>query len=385
MSRLKVLFLTPTVPWPDDSGGRLRTSQLIERAGRDAEITLFSVSTPGTTTQPPAALEAACERIEVFERSRPGLLARLALSRLERSFHSSALVNAVQSELSKGTYDLVHVDELSIARALGPACSAPVLIHHHKLDARLQRDLSERRLGVSDGEVAKVQALEKKVARTYSAHATCSGDEARSLEERYGVRCSVIPNGVDAEHYTPTDSLRDEDTMLFLGTLSYEANIHGLEWFVGEVLPLLLESRPSLRLQVVGTDPSPKVQSLACDHVEVIGPVPDPLPSLQRASCSIAPLFIGGGTRIKILESLAAGCPVVSTGVGAEGLELAAGAISLASDPDAFAAAVLRLLESTDVEAMRATSDQVRALYSWEASASALLEAWESCVAKTRE
>ena len=385
MSRPKILFITPTVPWPADSGGRLRTSQLIERAGREAEITLFSVSTPGASAQPPATLEAACERIEVFERSRPGLLARLALSRLERSFHSRALVNAVQLELSKGSYDLVHVDELSIARALGPACSAPVLIHHHKLDARLLRDLSERDLGVSDGEVAKVRALEKKVARAYGAHATCSREEADYLIERYNVRCSVVPNGVDADHYRPASSPRDAELLLFLGTLSYEANVHGLEWFVARVMPRLLEAKPTLRLQIAGTDPSPRVLALASEHVEVLGPVKDPLPSLQRASCSIVPLFIGGGTRIKILESLAAGCPVVSTGVGAEGLELASGAISIASDPDTFAQAVLSLPERADSETTRATSDHVRAHYSWGASASALFEAWESCAAKTLE
>lgn len=385
MSRLRVLFLTPTVPWPADSGGRLRTSQLLQRAGREVEITLFSVAPPGQSIPPPPELESACANVHVFERARPGLLARLALSRLERSFHSRELFVATQAALSSGDFDLVHVDELSVARALGPACTAPALIHHHKLDARLLLDLSERRLGVTDGEVAKVRALEKKVARAYSSHATCSKEEASYLEERYEVRCAVVPNGVDADHYKPPSSPRDPETVLFFGTLSYEANVHGLEWFVHEVMPLLQRVRPSLRLQIVGSDPSPRVLALSSEHVEVIGPVPDPLPALQRASCSIAPLFIGGGTRIKILESLAAGCPVVSTAVGAEGLELPPGAISIATEPNAFSAAVLSLLDGADTEAASTSSEHVRARYSWDASASALLEAWESCAVKTSE
>ncbi len=383
MSRLKVLFLTPAVPWPADSGGRLRTSQLIQRAGREAEVTLYSVSPPGGSPPPPAELQSACERVRVFKRTRPGLLARLALSKLERSFHSRELFEATQTALTTSAFDLVHVDELSVARALGPARATPAIIHHHKLDARLQRDLSERHLGVTDGEVAKVRALEKKVARAHSSHAACSREEARYLEERYEVRCAVVPNGVDADHYRPPSSPRDPETVLFLGTLSYEANVHGLEWFVARVMPLLLLERPTLRLQIAGIEPSPSVLALSSDHVEVLGPVPDPLPILQRASCSIAPLFVGGGTRIKILESLAAGCPVVSTAVGAEGLELPAGAISLASDPEAFCAAILRSIDGADAETARATSEHVRAAYSWDASASALLEAWESCAAKT--
>ena len=244
MSRLKVLFLTPTVPWPADSGGRLRTSHLIRCAGREAEITLYSVSPPDGCAPPPAEIESACEEVRVFERTRPGLLARLALSRLERSFHSRELVEATQAALSSGAFDLVHVDELSVARALGPNCPTPALIHHHKLDARLLGELSERRLGVTGGEVAKVRALEKKVARAHNRHATCSEEEARYLEERYGLRCAVVPNGVDADRFVPPSSARDPLSVLFLGTLSYEPNIHGLEWFVAEVMPLLLRAQP---------------------------------------------------------------------------------------------------------------------------------------------
>ena len=383
MSRPRVLFLTPTMPWPEDSGGRLRTSQLLRRAGRDAELTLFSVETPGQSAQPPAHLESACREIRVFPRARPGLLARLALPQLERSFYSRALSDATQVALASRAFDVVHVDELSGARALGFSSQVPALIHHHKLDAHLHAKLSEHRRGVSDGEVAKVRALEKKVARAHSAHATCSEVEARLLRDRYGVRCAVIPNGVDADRFQPAEAPREAETLLFVGTLDYEPNIHGLEWFVAEVMPRLLRERPELRLQIAGSAPSDRALRLAGEGVEVLGPVSDPLPLLQRSSCSIAPLFIGGGTRIKILESLAACCPVVSTPVGAEGLELPPGALPMASTPEAFSAAILSQLAAPDAERSRSTSDYVRSSYSWDVSAAALLEAWESCAAST--
>jgi len=385
MSQLKVLFLTPSPPWPADSGGRIRTSQLIERAGRAAKITLFSVVPKLHSELPPDSLAAACEEIRVFERERAWLSGRRKLTDLERAFYSRGLHTEVETELTSGSYDLVHIDEISIARAVENTRGTPVLLHHHKLDARLATDLAARERGLTDDEAAKISALEQRHAGIHSRHAACSNEEARYLEEQYGVRCAVVPNGVDATRYAPTDSPPVPDTIIFLGTLSYEPNVHGLEWFVAEVLPLLVRDRPAVRLKIVGLDPAPPVLALAGDHVEIVGPVPDPVEHLHAATCSIAPLFIGGGTRIKILESLAAGCPVVSTEVGAEGLELAPDAVSIADDAEAFSAAVLRILDEPDTARLRAreTSAEVRARYSWGASASALLEAWEACCVRT--
>lgn len=385
MSQRRILFLTPTVPWPADSGGRIRTQALITHAAREAQITLFCVAPPGGEGPPPATLTDACERIEVFPRTRPGLLSHFALSQLERFFHSAPMHTAVQRELSNGSHDLIHIDELSIARSVGSTSTTPVLLHHHKLDARLAHDLATRRLGVSFSEVAKITALERRCSRLHTHHAACSSSEVRYLEGRYSIRCALVPNGVDTQRFTPSDTLPKTDTILFLGTLSYEPNVHGLEWFVRKVMPLLAEDRPDLRLKIVGQDPAARVHALASDRVEVIGPVADPVPHLHAATCSIAPLFIGGGTRIKILESLAAGCPVVSTSVGAEALDLAPDSLSLADGSGAFRAAILSILDDPAAAHAKArtSSAAVRARYSWEASAAALLDAWESCCAKT--
>lgn len=385
MSGPRVLFVTPTTPWPANSGGRIRSSQLIERAGREARITLFSVSPPDEITPAPQPLADACERIEVFKKTRPGLLARFALSKLERSFHSHHLHSAVQAALSENSYDLIHIDELSVARAIGFSATAPVLVHHHKLDARFATELARHGEGVSDGEVARIRALERRVCRAHSSHATCSPLEARSLTEEYGVRCAVVPNGFDPDLYKPAKRRPAPDTVLFLGTLSYQPNIHGLEWFVTEVLPLLHASRPNLKLKIAGLDPGPRVLALRSERVEVIGPVKDPAEHLHSAACSIAPLFIGGGTRIKILESLAAACPVVSTSAGAEGLTLPPDSAIIADGADAFSRALLSILDdpkSAETAALCASA-VMHERHSWGASASALLEAWEDCASKT--
>ena len=385
MSGPRVLFVTPTTPWPANSGGRIRTSQLIERAGSDARITLFSVSPPGVNMPAPERLSDACERIEVFEKTRPGLLARLALSQLERSFHSHHLHSAVQAALTEGSYDLVHIDELSVARTLGFSSTTPALIHHHKLDSRLATELAQHAQGVSDGEVARIRALERRVCRAHRSHAVCSSNEARYLTEKYSARCAVVPNGFDAEVFKPGGESPAQDCILFLGTLSYQPNVQGLEWFVRRVLPLVHAKRPGIKLKIAGLDPTPRVRALGNDRIEVLGEVSDPAEHFHRATCSIAPLLIGGGTRIKILESLAAACPVVSTSVGAEGLNLPEGSAMIADGEASFSAALLSLFDDVKKASDTAllTSRALQERYSWGASASALLEAWEDCASKT--
>jgi glycosyltransferase involved in cell wall biosynthesis len=137
--------------------------------------------------------------------------------------------------------------------------------------------------------------------------------------------------------------------VLFSGLMSYYPNQQGIRWFITDVFPLVLRCVPRARLVVAGAAPPRWLQLLARDHVEVTGYVPDIRPYIERASVVIAPLMIGGGTRVKILEAQAMARPVVSTSLGAEGLNLEAGTSALiADDSAAFAAQVVRLL--TDEE-----------------------------------
>jgi glycosyltransferase involved in cell wall biosynthesis len=136
--------------------------------------------------------------------------------------------------------------------------------------------------------------------------------------------------------------------LLFFGTLSYGPNADGLVWFCEQVLPRVRQSKPDVRLEVVGLDPPPRVTALGrLPGVQVTGFVPDIRPKLWSATMCVVPLLAGGGTRLKILEALAAGCPVISTTVGAEGLELMDGKhLLIADDPEEFARDVVALLES---------------------------------------
>jgi glycosyltransferase involved in cell wall biosynthesis len=150
---------------------------------------------------------------------------------------------------------------------------------------------------------------------------------------------------VDSAYFRPAGVEPEPDTLVFTGVMKYLPNSDGIRWFLAEVLPLVRESVPGVRLLVVGADPPPDLRRMASGGVTLTGRVGDVRPYVDRAAVSIVPLRMGGGTRLKIVEAFAMKKPVVSTTVGAEGIDVADGeSILLADEPRAFADAVVRLL-----------------------------------------
>jgi glycosyltransferase involved in cell wall biosynthesis len=191
---------------------------------------------------------------------------------------------------------------------------------------------------------------------------------------------------VDTEHLQPDSSPVDPEALLFVGSLNYRPNADGVAWFVEEVLPRVRRARPGAVLTIVGRGTPALLRRLAAPGVIVAGAVDDVLPYLRRASVVVAPLRVGGGTRLKVLEGLSMAKPVVSTTLGAEGLDVADGEhLLLADEPAEMAGSILRLL--ADPALGRRLGDAGRALaverYGW-AGAAARLEAFHAEVASAR-
>jgi glycosyltransferase involved in cell wall biosynthesis len=198
----------------------------------------------------------------------------------------------------------------------------------------------------------------------------------------------VVLNGVDPEHFRPTSTPRVPGRLLFLGSLDYAPNVEALERLLNGILPRLHATCRDVHLQVVGARPTPAVRSIveAANQgesvpVELLGEVEDVRPYLAQASLSVVPLGAGGGSRLKIVEALAAGCPVVSTSVGAEGLDLVDGEHICLADGDAtFAAALTRLLADSALAQKQANAgrEQVLNNNTWSALGKLLEGAWRS-------
>lgn len=345
---MKVLFVCPFVPWPLENGGKIRTYHLLRQASAQAEIHLRVIEEPEPAPGAREALAPLCRSLAFFERSRPGRLERWKLPKLERWFHSRALLAAVREDLERGGFRLVHLDELLLARIVPPERALPVVQHHHKLDTVLYDALGRNVTLEQRFDLWKLRRLEAESARRYRHHLLCSQDDAQTLRARYGaLDCAVVPSGFDPAAFRPTPGAppREPARLLFLGSMNYGPNVEAVLRFARESLPRVWASRPEVVLEVVGGDPPPEIRALAGPRLIVTGRVESVQPYLERASLLVVPLRIGGGTRLKIVEALALGTPVLSTTIGAQGLGLVHGKhLCLADGDEAFARATLALL-----------------------------------------
>jgi glycosyltransferase involved in cell wall biosynthesis len=202
-------------------------------------------------------------------------------------------------------------------------------------------------------------------------------DQRRLLEEVPGARTLVIPNAADVEYYQPRamDPLPDVRTVVFFGLLSYFPNVDGVTHFVQEIWPRIAEANPKARLKIIGGQAPRSLLALARPGVELTGFVSDLRPHLAEAAAVVVPLRLGGGTRLKIVEAMAMGKAIVSTTLGAEGIEAVQGCDLLIEDqPAAFADAVNRLLAEPGLAARIGQSARRLAVqqYAWSGAARAL-------------
>jgi glycosyltransferase involved in cell wall biosynthesis len=180
---------------------------------------------------------------------------------------------------------------------------------------------------------------------------------------------TVVPTGVDLEQYAPDYGGEPKPLVLFVGAMDWEPNIDAVEYFCKEIWPLVTAEIPMARFRIVGRNPDQRVNSLAVNSIEVTGRVPSVINHLREAAVVVVPLRVGGGTRLKIYEAMAAGKAVVSTSVGAEGLDVHDGRdILLADAPGRFAEAIVTLLQDRNLrQDYERAAAELAAHYSWQA------------------
>ena len=199
---------------------------------------------------------------------------------------------------------------------------------------------------------------------------------------------TVVATGVDVGMYrTPANATKRASSVMFLGSMDWPANIDGVEYFCAQIWPRVSAAVPNATFRVVGRRPPERIQRLASASVEIVGGVDSVLPELHAASVFVVPLRIGGGTRLKIYEAMAAALPMVSTSVGAEGLDVTSGRdILLADDPVEFADAVIRLLtDEGRRDAMGREALATASRFDWSVIAEDFLEVLERARSGDRE
>ncbi len=309
-------------------------------------------------------------------RSVLGALATRSLS--AGRFFSAELVAAVRAAAAEGPVDLLQVEYMQMAPLARDVPAARRVLDLHNVESALMRSYGRTVRGPSAlmayADAALLAAMERKALRSFDTIVVVSERERDRLTAALP-GLLVCPNGRDPHPSCPLQPAATP-TVAFVAALGWAPNVDAAVWFAREVWPAVVKRLPAARLLLVGRSPAPSVQALASSSVEVSGTVSDVLPFLAQARLAVAPLRSGGGTRLKILEALDAGRPVVATSVAVDGLEdLIGRGVVVADDAQTMAEVVSSLLD--DPEAVAALGqvghDAVRASHSWDAALEPLL------------
>ena len=271
-------------------------------------------------------------------------------------FASSAVESAVQSAFDQRRFDVAVCDFLDAAVNFPASLAIPSVLFEHNVESEIWRrhaatDSNPLKRRIYQLEFQKMARFERESVQRFH-HVIAVSEHDQSLMEMWveGSRITVVPTGVDLAQFRPDSNAKPGSNLLFVGAMDWEPNVDAMEYFSAEIWPLVLAQMPEAKLRIVGRDPVERVRRLASQSVEITGRVPDVCEHLREAAVVVVPLRIGGGTRLKIYEAMAAGRAVVSTAVGAEGLDVNHGRdIVLANTPRSFADAVLTLLRDENL------------------------------------
>jgi glycosyltransferase involved in cell wall biosynthesis len=380
---MRILFVSPRLCFPLFNGARLREYYLARALSEHAEVTYVSFVFPGfpVPTQADVPFFRETHILPLTGRNNPLLLARGLLGRWPLTvvnYTRAAMKRTLAEILARQKFDLVHLDGTYLAAYvpfLQAAGAGPVVFDWHNIESELlwrysagMRFLPKKIYAAITAR--RMAATEAWLLRASLGHTVCSArEQAQLLALEPAARVEVIDNGVDTGSFSGTGPQPVRDRIVFVGALNYHPNIEAAVWFVGRVWPRVSASFPHWRLTLVGCHPGPAVRELAkTPGVEVTGTVPDVRPFYREAVAAIVPLLTGGGTRLKILEAMAAGVPVVSSSLGAEGLAVSpAKDILIADGEDAWLPAIGSLAaDGARWDALSAAGSQlVRSRYDW--------------------
>jgi polysaccharide biosynthesis protein PslH len=385
---MKILVIYPYVPYPLDRGAHHRAFHLLKGLCEEHEVDLIALAENGLGKEHAAIFEGFCESVEIVSFQHPEWQ-RLVPQRLRNPLPSTIehwnipeLERAIKRALARTDYDVVHVLDIVMARMfIDRFKEIPLVVDRTRVDLlyqlmeqrRMKFSLKSQLLNVEN--MAKMWRYERAVARRADLQIVCGPDDAEFVRKHVSSRAAVeiIPNGVDLAFFKPDPKLpgkEERPTVLFCGAMDYNPNVDGLRWYFAEMHEAISAAVPNLQMWVVGKDPTDEVKEFGkIANVTVTGGVPDVRPYYQRAWMQVVPIRIGGGTRLKIVESLAMRTPVISTTMGAQGLDLKHGCDALLADtPQDFIRETIRGLRDAELRKSLLTQGQKTAIarLSWD-------------------
>ncbi len=361
---MKILFIQKRILFPVDTGWKIRTLNVLKHLAGWHDVTYLCNLQSGEEEFVPAMRELRVQLETIPWRETPrggvGFYRDLLLNIFSpypftvNKDYNRRLRRRAAELLSEQTFDLVVCDFVQMARNVVGLQGPPKLLFQHNVEAEIYR---RHAANGPTGPRRGYMTLQSRKMRHFEAHAGGQFDGVVAVSERdreiftseYGWRhVHTIDTAVDTDYFQPNGCPKQSDRLVFVGSMDWLPNIDAARHFVRDIWPHIRASRGQAKFQLVGRNPDAAVQRLNdVEGVDVVGTVPDVRPYLAEASVVVVPLLVGGGTRIKIFEAMAMGNAVVSTSLGAEGLDVQPGKhIELADSPKEFADKVVSLLEN---------------------------------------
>ena len=359
---MRVLLLTQVLPYPPDSGPKIKTWNVLKYLAQQYDVTLVSF-VRGDQTAEVNQLKNYCRVVYVVPISRgtwgdcwymiksllthqPFLIVR----------DDRAAMHEVIKQLTTATqFDIIHVDQLNMAQYAERVTGACKVLDAHNALWLLYKRLWETmppgpKKWLLGRDWRLLKQYEGEICRRFEGLLTVSEEDKVALQEAAGLslEATVIPIAVDTDEIVKIRRCAEADHILHIGTMFWPPNIDGVLWFLHEIFPLIQVKRPKITFDVVGAKPPPEIMAYNSkgSGVNVAGYVDDPTPYYKAAGVMVVPLRAGGGMRVKILNALAQGLPIVSTTLGCEGIAVEPGRHLLIADtPESFAQATILLLE----------------------------------------
>jgi sugar transferase (PEP-CTERM/EpsH1 system associated) len=400
---MRILQITPQLPYPPDSGGRVGIYNILKHLARRHTMTLVSFVTEETEGYV-SELSGFCDRI-ITVRRRAGKDRMRLLTNLFSTapytiakFHSGEMRRRLRETMVSLRVDLAHIDHLHMAQYVDalPA-DMPVVLREHNVESRIMSRFAEQTANPFIRGYARIQSqrlfrYESVMLSRFDRCVAVTDTDREALSRMApSARIEVTPAGVDTELFHPdaVDVRREPMRLVTTGDYGWRPTADGLTCFVRDIYPLIRQAIPEVTLSVVGRNPPDWIRRIASEQgIDVRGRVEDVRVEILRGSVFVTPTRIGSGIRLKILEAMALHRPVVSTTVGCEGIEAVNGDhLLVADDPASFADAVIRLLKDRALERrlVERAATLIQSRYAWNALADQLSAIYEEALHERRK
>lgn len=390
---MKILMLTPYLPYPLMSGGQIRTYNLLKKLSKKHQITLFALIKNEEEKQYISELEKYCQKVRVFKRSSKAFTLNNILKTAFSSYpflvirnQADDSIEAIKQEISENNYDLIHAETFYMMPHL-PECNVPVILVEQTIEYLGYESYVKKAAwfirGILNMDVEKIHSWEKYYWQKADRLIVMSEDDrqfianelaanSRTKKDDYLPKIDVVANGVDTAWFAEKKRQPAQyPTILSVGTFKWLPNREAVDFLVQKVWPLIKKQAQNARLLIVGSSPTQKVldYSQKDPHIEVAAGIADIRDAFKSADVLLAPVFSGKGTRYKILEAMASGTPIVASTIAVEGLNVTNGIQVLTSnDPSKLAELTVKVLNDQALRNKLAKNGEafVRENYDWQ-------------------